>query len=44
MAGMHSCMLHPQGIRKTSASPNFGVSQFGTFQPTVQQRLHCPSQ
>jgi hypothetical protein len=27
MAGMHSCMLHPQGIRKTSASPNFGVSQ-----------------
>jgi hypothetical protein len=43
MAGMHSYMLHPQGIPQSLASPNSGVPQFGTFQPTVQPS-HWPNQ
>uniref|UniRef100_A0ACD5Y8G3 Uncharacterized protein n=1 Tax=Avena sativa TaxID=4498 RepID=A0ACD5Y8G3_AVESA len=44
MAGMHSYMLHPQGIPQSLASPNSGIPQFGTFQPTVQPSLHWPNQ
>ncbi|KAF7101331.1 hypothetical protein CFC21_102695 [Triticum aestivum] len=44
MAGMHSYMLHPQGIPQSLASPNSGVPQFGTFQPTIQPTLHWPNQ
>ncbi|KAE8804918.1 hypothetical protein D1007_18932 [Hordeum vulgare] len=44
MAGMHSYMLHPQGIPQSLASPNSGVPQFGTFQPTVQPSLHWLNQ
>jgi len=44
MAGMHSYMLHPQGIPQSLASPNSGLPQFGTFQPTVQPSLHWPNQ
>ncbi|XP_048545807.1 uncharacterized protein LOC125524820 isoform X1 [Triticum urartu] len=44
MAGMHSYMLHPQGIPQSLASPNSGVPQFGTFQPTIQPTMHWPNQ
>ncbi|KAM3190100.1 hypothetical protein ACQJBY_068364 [Aegilops geniculata] len=44
MPGMHSYMLHPQGIPQSLASPNSGVPQFGTFQPTIQPTLHWPNQ
>ncbi|CAM0911766.1 unnamed protein product [Alopecurus aequalis] len=44
MAGMHSYMLHPQGIPQSLASPNSGVPQFGTFHPTIQPSLHWPNQ
>ncbi|KAM0913303.1 hypothetical protein ACQ4PT_012248 [Festuca glaucescens] len=44
MAGMHSYMLHPQGIPQSLASPNSGIPQFGTFQPTIQPSLHWPNQ
>ncbi|VAI86772.1 unnamed protein product [Triticum turgidum subsp. durum] len=34
----------PQGIPQSLASPNSGVPQFGTFQPTIQPTLHWPNQ
>ncbi|XP_010235365.1 uncharacterized protein LOC100831359 isoform X2 [Brachypodium distachyon] len=44
MAGMHSYMLHPQGIAQSLAPPNSGVPQFGTFQPSIQPSVHWPNQ
>ncbi|TVU04729.1 hypothetical protein EJB05_47873 [Eragrostis curvula] len=46
IAGMHSYMMHPQGIPQPLASPNSGVPQFGSFQSqsAIQPNLHWPNQ
>ncbi|KAL6644426.1 hypothetical protein ACP70R_016034 [Stipagrostis hirtigluma subsp. patula] len=46
IAGMHSYMMHPQGIPQPITSPNSGVPQFGSFQPqsAIQPNPHWPSQ
>ncbi|KAL6900672.1 hypothetical protein ACP4OV_005348 [Aristida adscensionis] len=46
MSGMHSYMMHPQGIPQPLASPNSGVPQFGSFQSqsTIQPNPHWPAQ
>ncbi|XP_062191971.1 uncharacterized protein LOC133895568 isoform X2 [Phragmites australis] len=46
ISGMHSYMMHPQGIPQPLTSPNSGAPQFGSFQSqsTSQPNLHWPSQ
>ncbi|GJN15557.1 hypothetical protein PR202_gb02478 [Eleusine coracana subsp. coracana] len=46
IAGIHSYMMHPQGIPQPLTSPNSGVPQFGSFQSqsAIQQNLHWPNQ
>uniref|UniRef100_A0A0D9XAF0 DUF7725 domain-containing protein n=1 Tax=Leersia perrieri TaxID=77586 RepID=A0A0D9XAF0_9ORYZ len=46
IAGMHSYMMHPQGVPPSLASPTSPVPQFGTFQSqsTTQPNLQWPNQ
>ncbi|KAL5221269.1 hypothetical protein ABZP36_025982 [Zizania latifolia] len=46
IAGMHSYMMHPQGVPPSLASPNSAVPQFGSFQSqlTTQPNLQRPNQ
>ncbi|XP_015695998.2 uncharacterized protein LOC102719038 isoform X2 [Oryza brachyantha] len=46
IAGMHSYMMHPQGVPPSLASPNSTVPQFGSFQSqsTIQPNLQWPNQ
>ncbi|KAG8048134.1 hypothetical protein GUJ93_ZPchr0008g12888 [Zizania palustris] len=46
IAGMHSYMMHPQGVPPSLASPNSAVPQFGSFQSqlTTQPNLQWANQ
>lgn len=46
IAGMHSYMMHPQGVPPSLASPNSAVPQFGSFQSqsTIQPNMQWPNQ
>jgi hypothetical protein len=46
IAGIHSYMMHPQGIPQPLASPNSGVPQFGSFQSqsAIQPNMNWPNQ
>ncbi|KAG8087783.1 hypothetical protein GUJ93_ZPchr0010g8058 [Zizania palustris] len=46
ITGMHSYIMHPQGVPPSLASPNSAVPQFGNFQSqsTIQPNLQWPNQ
>ncbi|KAL5230373.1 hypothetical protein ABZP36_029149 [Zizania latifolia] len=46
IAGMHSYIMHPQGVPPSLASPNSAVPQFGNFQSqsTIQPNMQWPNQ
>ncbi|KAF0898278.1 hypothetical protein E2562_007132 [Oryza meyeriana var. granulata] len=46
IAGMHSYMMHPQGVPPSLASPSSAVPQFGSFQSqtTIQPNLQWSNQ